>query len=159
MWILTTDRTYRFKISFTFAGKYFCVNPYRPRRSVHLSNRGRVTSKWKGFFLAQQSVVGRGLLAIESHNHTKTHHTRWVSSGRVTSRGQRPLTTQTLFRRQISVLAGGIQTQSRQTSGRSFIPQPARPLGWAKQTYIDCKWQCIYICIYEPPKSKPKILL
>jgi hypothetical protein len=62
----------------------------------------------------------------------------------------------TLFRRQISVLAGGIRTHSlgKRAAADSHLIRRG-----AKQFYIYCKWQCIYICSYEPPNSKPKILL
>jgi hypothetical protein len=55
--------------------------------------------------MARQNLVGQGLLIIEAHDHTQTHHTWWDSSGRVISPSQRPLPDNTQHSQQTNIHA------------------------------------------------------
>jgi hypothetical protein len=62
-------------------------------------------------FIARQPPVDQGLLIIEIHHHTHTHHTRYDSSGRVFSPLQRPLPNNTQHSQETDIHApGGIRT-------------------------------------------------
>ena len=70
-------------------------------------------------FLAQQHPVGHGLLLHEvSTSHTRTHHSRLDSSGRVISPSQRPLPDNTQHSQQTDIYASG-GTRTRNPSKRA----------------------------------------
>ena len=79
---------------------------------------------------AQQPPVGQGLLIHEvSRSHTKTHHNRYDSSGRVISSSQRPLPDKTQHLQQTNVHApGGIRNHDR--SRREAVDLRLRPRGY-----------------------------
>ena len=61
-------------------------------QSIHRLHYLGSLLNWVCLFMAQQPPVGQVLFIHEvSRSHTKTHHSRWDSSGRVISPSQRPL--------------------------------------------------------------------
>ena len=83
--------------------------------------------------LVQQPNVSQGRLIVEvPRSHRMTHHSRWVSSGRVIGSSQRQqrqqdLTTHNTYNRQTSMPPGGIRI--RNPSRRSAVDTCLRPLG------------------------------
>ena len=88
--------------------------------------------------MALRPNAGHGLLILEiSRSHTKTHHSRYDSSGRVISSSQRPLPDNTQHSQQTNIYApGGIRTQD--LSKRAAADIRLRPRGhWDRHIYIN----------------------
>jgi len=67
--------------------------------------------------------MGHDLLIHEvSRSHQATHHSRYDSSGRVTSPSQKPLHDNTQHSQQTSMHSVGFNPQSQQASGRGPTP-------------------------------------
>ena len=144
-----------------FRGAWNCSYFYRPLGCCDRCARGENNLGLSSIIFSSVATSTGACSCARLHSHAKTHHTLWDSSGRVISREQRPLADNINALQEIDIRARRQESnpQSRQASGRIFTPQSERPLGWAKQFYISCKWQCIYVGSSEPPDSKPKILL
>ena len=80
------------------------------------------------FFVAQQPFSGLGHLILRFPVHTRTHHTLWDSSGRVTGPSQRPVPDSTQHSQETDIQAlAGLETANTARER----PQTARPLGSA----------------------------
>ena len=91
------------------------------------------------FFVAQQPLIGQGLL-IEAHEHTQTHHIREGSSGRVIILTQRHyLTTHNTHKRDMHA-PGEIQTRNH--SKRDAADPRLGPRSHCGRLRADntCKW-------------------
>ena len=80
--------------------------------------------------------AGHGFLILEvSRSHTTTHHSRWNSSGRVTSSSQRPLRYNTQHSQQTDIHApDGIRTHN--LNRRAAADLRLRPRGhWDRQLH------------------------
>lgn len=97
------------------------------------------------FFCGAASSGGQWLSHCRGFTNTKTYHTRWDASGRVISRGKRPVADNTNTLQEIDIRARRRDSnpQYRHASGRRFTRRSARPMGWAKRFYIYCKWRSI----------------
>jgi len=77
--------------------------------------------------MAQESLVGHGLLFIEDAR-SQSHHTRKDSSGRVISPTQRPLPDNTQHSQQTDIRAP-CEILTRNPSKRATADKRLRPLG------------------------------
>ena len=77
-----------------------------------------------------------GLILEVPRSHTRRHHSRWDSSGRVISLSQKPLPDNTQHSQRTTIHApGGIRT--RNPSKRSAVDTLLRPLGhWDRLFFI-----------------------
>jgi hypothetical protein len=79
--------------------------------------------------VALRPNAGHGLLILEvSTSHTTTHHSRWVSSGRVISSSQRPLSDNTQYSQQTNIHAP-IGIRIHDLSRRAAADLRLRPRG------------------------------
>jgi len=94
-----------------------------------ISNISNKTRVWRNFYFnSATALVDQDPLLSRFHDRTYTHHTRYDSSGRVTSPRQRPLPDNTQHSQKTDIhFPGGIQT--RNPSKRAAADPRLRPCG------------------------------
>jgi hypothetical protein len=105
-----------------FPGKYVAIDLLVRRRIPEVFSLSTVTL----FSVALRPNARHGLILEVYRSHTKTHHSRWDSSGRVISSSQQPLPDNTQHSQQTSIHApGGIRTHD--LSRRAIADLRLRP--------------------------------